>query len=244
MKSILFVFVVAALLSACNTSARYRSSSSYYSNTRYGSDMASVAGGIPAQYGDMSGGKADLSSEESNQAFNVSQMIIYNARIDVTVRNIDSANSSIIATAKKYEGYVVSVSNSYTSIRVKSENLDKALADLQKMGKMTSKNVYGTDITMEYNNLTIRLDNAYKARTRYLELLSKAEDVKAALEVEKELERLNKEIDLLEMQKNNYKQQVDYSLINVSLTERTQPGILGYVAIGLYKSVKWLFIWH
>ncbi len=245
MKTMFLIFAAILVLSSCSTSNKgYRTSGQSYEYVGSRSDVATIAGGMPAQYGDATGGVTNVASDNSEQTFKAEQMIIYNARLDVTVRNIDSANAVIVATAKKYEGYVVSVSNSYTSIRVKSENLDKAMLDLQSLGKVTSKNVYGTDISMEYNNLTIRRDNAYKARARYLELLAKAEDVKAALEVEKELERLNKEIDLLEMQLNNYNQQVEYSLINVSLTERTQPGILGYVFIGLYKGVKWLFVWH
>ncbi|HBG70131.1 MAG: hypothetical protein A2W93_10360 [Bacteroidetes bacterium GWF2_43_63] len=192
------------------------------------------------------GYKSSESTKESDQlaGFNEDQMIIYNAGVGITVKNPDSASASVVAIAKKYDGYAVSVSNNYTSVRVKSEHLNSALKEIETLGKVTYKNISGEDITMEYNNLTVRLDNANKARQRYLELLAKAEDVKAALEVEKELERLNKEIDLLEVQLRNINQQVDYSLINVSIQERTQPGVLGYIFIGLYKGVKWLFVWN
>jgi uncharacterized protein YydD (DUF2326 family) len=126
---------------------------------------------------------------------------------------------------------------------VKSEHLNSALKELEVLGKVTSKNISGDDVTQQFKNLNIRHDNAIKARQRYLDLLAKAEDVKAALEVEKELERLNKEIDLLESQINNLGMQVQYSRITVSLQERTRPGILGYVFVGIYKGVKWLFVW-
>ena len=46
-------------------------------------------------------------------------------------------------------------------------------------------------------DLEIRLENAEKARNRYLELLDKAETVGEVLSVEKELERLNEKIDLI-----------------------------------------------
>jgi hypothetical protein len=86
------------------------------------------------------------------------------------------------------------------------------------------------------------LDNASNARKRYLELLAKAETVEAALKVEKELERLNGEIDSLEGKINQLKHLSEYSTITVYLEEKVKPGILGYVGIGLYESVKWIFV--
>lgn len=228
MKNTLFLLLALVALSACSTQARHYKRASA---PAWGSDYWAGRGG-------------STDKDEAGSTFTAGQLIIYNARMEITAKNIDTANARIVSVAKKYEGFVVSVSNSFTSIRVKSENLNQAMKELESVGKVTSKNVYGEDVTMEYNNLNIRLDNANKARQRYLELLAKAEDVKAALEVEKELERLNKEIDVLEMELSNMSKQIDYSLIEISLQERKQPGILGYVFIGLYKSVKWLFVWN
>lgn len=235
MKTRLPFFLGILLMVSCSTSKQYRSIG--YTDHQPGRyDVAVLTGGVPAQMGDV--------DKSVSQTFSDGQMIVYNASMDITVRNIDTANKQIVAIAKKHEGYVVSVSNYRTSVRVKSDQLEAAMTELAKIGKVSARNVYGRDISNEYANLTVRKDNAYKARARYLELLAKAEDVKAALEVEKELERLNTEIDLLEMQLSNMNLQVEYSLIDVDLKERTQPGILGYVFIGLYKGVKWLFVWH
>ncbi len=33
-----------------------------------------------------------------------------------------------------------------------------------------------------------------------------------------------------------------YSTIHVTMEERKKPGILGYVAIGVYQVVKWFFV--
>ncbi|KAF5049222.1 hypothetical protein DSECCO2_441950 [anaerobic digester metagenome] len=222
-----FLFLVSiALFASCSTNRAYKSVA-----PSYGYDSYSERGSRSAK-------------SETLAGFSEEQMIIYNAGIGLVVKNPDTAATRVTSIAKKYEGYVVSISQNSVSIRVKSEHLNSAMKEIELLGKLKYKDISGDDVTMEYNNLTIRLDNANKARQRYLELLAKAEDVKAALEVEKELERLNKEIDLLEMQIRNITQQVNYSLITVSLEERTQPGILGYVFIGLYKGVKWLFVWN
>jgi hypothetical protein len=97
-------------------------------------------------------------------------------------------------------------------------------------------------VTDQYADFSIRLENAEKARMRYLELLEKAENVQSALLVEKELERLNETIELLKGQMNRIDHLAAYSTITVYLTEKKKPGVLGYIGIGLYKSVKGLFV--
>jgi hypothetical protein len=85
---------------------------------------------------------------------------------------------------------------------VKSEHLNDAIKEISELGKVQGKSLSGQDVTEEYLDFQIRLENAEKSRERYLELLAKAENVEAALKVEKELERLNGTIDLLKGKMN------------------------------------------
>jgi len=168
--------------------------------------------------------------------------VIYNARLTLTVKNIDSANAFINNMVKNYEGYIVIMGNSKTEIRVKSSMLNEALNDINTLGKMTSKNVYGKDVTDEYFDNEIRLDNANKARQRYLELLQKAENVATTLLIDKELERLNVEIDSLKGKLERMNHLTDFSTIEIYLEQKEKLGILGYVFVGLYKGIEWLFV--
>lgn len=170
------------------------------------------------------------------------RLMIYNATVTVQTRNPDSAAAQVAGLAKKYGGYVLSSGNNYTTIRVKSTSLKEALTEICTYGKVKSKNITGTDVTEEFTDYQIRLDNAEKARKRYLELLEKAANVGETLAVEKELERLNKEIDLLKGKMNRISHLVDYSTITVYHEEKTKLGILGYVFVGTFKAVKWLFV--
>jgi len=81
-----------------------------------------------------------------------------------------------------------------------------------------------------------------KSRERYLELLARAENVQSALLVEKELERLNSEIEFLKGKLNKTSHLVDFATLTISIKEKVKPGLLGYVGIGLFEVVKWLFI--
>ncbi|MBK8343550.1 MAG: DUF4349 domain-containing protein [Bacteroidetes bacterium] len=171
------------------------------------------------------------------------RLITYDANIDLTIKeSTDSIKTVLNEIAKKYDGYMSKSNNYSTTIEVKSTMLDTAIAEISALGEITSKNIIGNDVTDQYTDLEIRLENAQSARKRYLELLAQAENVSAALMVEKELERLNTQIDLLEGQMRSITQNVQYSSITVYLNEKVKPGILGYIGIGIYEGVKWLFV--
>jgi hypothetical protein len=111
------------------------------------------------------------------------------------------------------------------------------------LGEVASQEVQGTDVTEEYYDLQTRLDNAQKTRQRYLEILGQAQTVEQALLVERELERLNREIDLLTGRMNKLKHLATYATITITTTQPLRPGPLGYVFYGLYRAIKWLFVW-
>jgi hypothetical protein len=168
--------------------------------------------------------------------------VLFSAQLTMTVVHVDTANIELQAIASKYNGYVSQLGSQRTIIRVEGKHLNHAIDDISKLGKIQSKNITGQDVTDEYLDYGIRLENAEKSRARYLELLEKAENVEAALKVEKELERLNETIDILKGKMNQIEHLAEYSTITIHLRERTKPGILGYVGIGLYHTVKWLFV--
>ena len=144
--------------------------------------------------------------------------------------------------AEKYGGYVNEMGTYQATIRVESGQLDAAIADLATLGKLARKNIVGQDVTEAYQDYQIRLENAQKARDRYLELLNKAETVEEILKVERELERLNETIDLLKGKMARIEHLEAYSTITVALRERKKPGLLGYIGLGVYHAVKWLFV--
>jgi hypothetical protein len=195
------------------------------------------------------GGSADVDKMDQAELFAAphgqianERMMIYNANMTLKVKSSAETNTAIESIAAKYQGYIVSTSNYNSILRVKADQLNAALADIALLGKVTSKTVKADDVMNAYTDLGIRLDNAEKARARYLELLARAENVQAALLVEKELERLNTEIDMLKGNRKNLEHLEAYSTISVRINEKEKLGVLGYVFVGLYKGVRWLFV--
>ena len=170
------------------------------------------------------------------------QKIIYTSSVHLIVRYPDSASVELGKIAKKYRGYLNENGTTKAILRVRSNSLDSALIDIEELGNVESKTIQGKDVSEEYADYAIRLENAEKARSRYLELLAKAETVEAALLVEKELERLNGSIELMKGKMHRIDHLVEYSTITVYLKEKKKPGIIGYIAVGAYKGVKWLFV--
>lgn len=168
--------------------------------------------------------------------------IIYSSTINLTVKIPDTAAVQISGIATKYKGYVQQTGTTMCVIRVEAKHLKTAMDEIALLGKVTNKTSYGEDVTDQYADYAIRLENAEKARMRYLELLAKAENVQAALLVEKELERLNETIELMKGQMNRIDHLSTYSTITVYLKEKKKPGVIGYIGIGVYKAVKWLFV--
>ena len=171
------------------------------------------------------------------------QMIVSTAYVTLEVEDVEQAAEAVVAAAKKHAGYAVS-SGKRTVVRVEAGSLAAALQELASIGRMTSRDIQEQDVTKQYSDTSLKLENAKAARARYLELLARAENVEAALKVEKELERLNGEITLLESALGNLSHLVQYATINVTLAKKVKPGPLGWIFYGLYRAIEWLFVWR
>jgi hypothetical protein len=186
-------------------------------------------------------GKGDLFDQEEGRV-STNKKVIYSSSIYLTVENTDSAIARLTSIAQRHKGYVQESGTTKCVIRIPNDARTAAAGEIEACGKVTYKNTIGEDVSEQYADYEIRLDNALNARKRYLELLEKAATVAEALLVEKELERLNETIDLLEGKMNRINHLSTYSTITIYLKEKKKPGIIGYIGIGIYHSVKWFFV--
>ncbi len=183
---------------------------------------------------------SNLSLDQSKDP--IDRMIIYRARVELVVEEPDSTAKQLSKIAKSFGGYLSKGSNRMNEIRVKSDQLEPALDVIAGLGKVKSRNIFSEDVTDTYKDLQIRLDNASQTRNRYLALLEKANEVEEILKIEKELERLSETIDLLKGKINQLEDQESLAAITIEVIPLTKPGIFGYVGVGLYKAVAWLFV--
>ena len=169
--------------------------------------------------------------------------VIYNIYFSLEADYPDTVINNLQTMAKSYKGYIVSIRKNNLTIRIPAAKSSGFIKEIENAAKVKDKHISGKDITEEYVDLEIKIDNLEKARQRYLELLAKAEDVTATLNVEKELERIQRQLDLLKGREKKLSHLVEYVTIDIDVNVGVKPGPLGYIFVGLYKAAKWLFVW-
>lgn len=176
---------------------------------------------------------------------NPERKLIRNAWMTLEVDDTDDFPATVETIGEMAEamgGYMQSESSTSATILVPTDRIDEALEKVEKLGKVTYKNVTVVDATANYVDMQIRIENLRKMRVRLTELVNQSTSVKDVLEVERELARVTSELERIEGQMRLLGQQTSFATINVTLEERVKPGPLGWIFYGLGKGVKWLFI--
>lgn len=184
----------------------------------------------------------DSTGNLSGSGIQIERLMIYDASLTLVVEEPNSVRPSLQKIAEKYEGYAQKLGSYETILRVNAKSLEQALEEIGQLGKVKNKNVTGRDVTEEYQDIDIRLNNAKKYQERYLALLDKAETVEEILKIEKELKRINTEIDLLTGKLKFMDNQIAYATITIDIQRKIKPGPLGFIFVGLGKAVAWIFV--
>ncbi|MFN3197233.1 MAG: DUF4349 domain-containing protein [Bradymonadia bacterium] len=175
-----------------------------------------------------------------------SRKLIRDADLTLEVSDEDDIEPAVKQIAEMVEplkGYVVSQTTKSVTIKVPSDRLDEALKMIQKVGEVTRRQVRTRDVTAQYADLMIRIDNLKTLQARLKELVAQGTNVAEILEVEKELSRVTGELERLEGQMRVLNNQTDFARITVRVEESVSPGPVGWIFYGLYRGVKWLFVW-
>lgn len=174
------------------------------------------------------------------------RLMVKRASLTLEVEDADdfeAAGVRIEAVAKGLQGHIVGRRNRFVTLRVPAAQLDAAIAGIGTIGELTRRDISAVDVTAQVTDLKVRIDNLATLRTRLKALVDRAEVVKDLIELEKELARVSGELERLQAQQRGLGRDVAMSHINVQLEEEVSPGPIGWVFYGLYRGVKWLFIW-
>jgi len=172
-----------------------------------------------------------------------SRMITYTASLELSVKDTEDTRRKLLEQVEINNGFIVRETENFITARIPSDKMDEYLIFARTLGNIENESRTGTDITDQYRDNILRLDNLKNVRNRYITLLERANTVTEILSIERELERVNLEIERLEGRIQHAQQSVAYSNITVRFRERAKPGPIGWIFYGLYRGVKWLFIW-
>jgi DNA-binding FrmR family transcriptional regulator len=165
----------------------------------------------------------------------------------VEVKEIASAMKQVDSVIQKSGGYVQSQSvreeeQAYLVLRVPAPQLRQVLDAVAALGSEESRSVASQDVTEQYIDAEARLKNAIALRDRLKALLGQAKGVKDILEIEKELTRVQSDIDSMEGRLKKLKGQVDFAQIDLALKRKKILGPLGYIVYGIGWVIQKLFV--
>ena len=178
------------------------------------------------------------------QGVDVDRLVIKNAELAIVVNDPKADMARISQLAVEFGGFVVA-SNLYQSyygpnslevpeatisIRVPSDRLDEALAQIKEGAvEVDHENVSGVDVTSEYVDLQSRLAAKEAAEEKLLEILEDAENAEDVLAIYLQVQSVQTEIEVLKGQIKYYEESAALSSISVRLIaeESTQPISIG-----------------
>ena len=170
--------------------------------------------------------------------------MIYDASLQIESKVPYITISKIKNISQKENGYILNLGNDNITIRVPVENMNQTIQEIHQLGVIKNSDLYGKDITSSYYDITIRLENLEKIKGRYLELLKKSDSVDTTLRIEKEIERLQLEIESLKGQYQRLTHLKEFSTIVIGITVPISPGPIGWIFVEIYEGIKWLFVWE
>ena len=142
--------------------------------------------------------------------------------------DIDADYQKVIALLPSHDAYVENENQTKSdqrinydlSIRVPAEAYDDLYNELSNLaGRVEHKYTNVQDVTERYYDLQTRIKNKTALEKRYVDLLSKATEVKDMLEIERQLNEVRTEIENLQGQFNYLSNQVSLSTLQLSFYE-------------------------
>lgn len=162
---------------------------------------------------------------QGNQpAAQAAPMLIYTAdlRLQVERERFDAVLDQVLNAAREMGGYLVRRDDASIQVRVPSARFHDGLRTMEGMGEVVRRHVSAEDVSEEYRDAEVRLQNLRAVRQRLEEFLRRAANMTEALQVERELERVTQEIDRIEGRMRFLSARVAFSLVTVSLQARPQ----------------------
>jgi len=183
-----------------------------------------------------------------------SDKIIYNSNIVIEVDDYGLARENVLNLIEENNGFIQSEDknisstdnlNYYTShfiIRIPADNFKDLNEELEKIGQVRYSSSYATNVTYEYNDIEGMLAQLEIQKNRLLDLYKKTDKISEIIEIENELARINTEISQNESILKNFDRAIEYSTIELSISEDVSQNSLVNPFNDLGKKIKSAFI--
>ncbi|MEM1028700.1 MAG: DUF4349 domain-containing protein [Myxococcota bacterium] len=170
-------------------------------------------------------GAKEVAAAKDVAAPGVEQMLIFTGRLDLEIDPVAFGETldDAVDLAVKHGGYIGQQTDTSVTLRVPSSEFRIVMRELEKLGDVRHRSVNAQDVSKQYFDLGVRLKSLLATRERLQKFLDRAKTIDEVLRIERELMRLNTEIDTLQGQRRYLAAQSAYSTITLSLSARPKP---------------------
>ncbi len=159
------------------------------------------------------------------------RIIVRTVGMGLVVDNVADTVDRVGTVSQNLGGWTVSsdrsaIHHGSVSVRVPAQQLDEAIRQIRALAiRVDSESSTSQDVTDEYVDSSSRLRSLRATEQSLLNLLTQADDVEDALEVQRELAQLQAQMESLEGRIKFLQQTAAFSLINVrlSLAPKSMP---------------------
>jgi hypothetical protein len=177
----------------------------------------------------VTGQPAPFASESNlSEPAPVEKKIRKSGSISFQSQNLDKDYAQIKSLMPRYKAYIENENQSndqyrrnyQLSIRVEGAYFDSLLNAISSLAwRVEFKTANIDDVTERYYDLKTRIENKKALEQRYRELLAKANDIKDVLEIEKNINEVRTDIEMMQGQFNYLSSQIQYSSLDVQFYE-------------------------
>jgi hypothetical protein len=155
--------------------------------------------------------------------FDWDKKIVKNATLNAEVKDYKTFSQKLREKVKKYGGYISQEEQSQSAyqiqnsvvIKVPVDQFEDATNDLTKdVSKLNDKHISSEDVTTQLVDGKSRLEAKKQVRLRYLDLLKQAKNMEEILTVQKEINDIQEDIELVNGRINTLSHESALSTIN------------------------------
>jgi glucan-binding YG repeat protein len=158
-----------------------------------------------------------------------SQMVIYQADLQLRVKKFEQTLQNIEEQVAKYGGYIsesnvskdgVEQVSGQITVRIPQKNFQAFLRDAEgQAAEVLQRNITGTDVTEEYVDLESRLKSKRVVEERLTSFMKTAQKTEDLLKISADLAAVQEEIETIQGRMKYLENQTSLSTIHISLFE-------------------------
>ncbi len=170
---------------------------------------------------------AGAKAAPSDRAKAPDAMIIFTGELAMLVApgQDAAAMESAVLVAEEVGGHLAGRGNDFVKVKVPSARFREVMTRLEKLGEVTQRSVSAADVTAEFKDLEVRLENLRATRKRIEEFMARAANMTELFQVERELERVTTEIDTIQGRLRFLREHAALSVITLRATPKPKPVI-------------------